>query len=311
MALTEFDFPSHNGRDRIKAWIYAPATTPRAIVHIVHGLGEHSRRYLRLITMMLDAGFVVCADDHVGHGATAMASGVWADSGENGLTAIVEDEVTLREHAVAAYPGLPYIVYGHSWGSMIARAYVARHPTELDGLVLGGVAAQMRGPEKIPVADVEAAIGDTDGTGVADEFIPTLFDGVVDRYADVRGPTDWVAADRGVVADHAVDPLNRFGVPMTLRFLRDFLALYAEANADDWAAMVPNDLPVLILAGDQDPVANYGEGAYHVANRLWDSGNRDVRTRVYPGFRHEVHNEPPIRDDVAAEIIGFVESHLD
>lgn len=301
MALTEFDFPSHNGRDAISAWIYAPATPPRAIVHLVHGLGEHSRRYLRLIGKLLDAGFVVCADDHVGHGATAMASGVWADSGADGLTAIVEDEGTLREQTLAAYPGLPYVLFGHSWGSMIARAYTARHPDHVDVLVLGGIAAQMRGPERISVADVVAAIGDTDGTGVADDFMPALF----------AGPTDWVAADRDVVADHAVDPLNRFGVPMTLRFLRDFLDLYAEANADDWAAKIPNDLPVLILAGDQDPVANYGEGAYHVANRLWDSGNRDVRTRVYTGYRHEVHNEPPIRDEVAAEIIGFVEAHLD
>src|SRR5579875_1231198 len=255
MALTEFDFPSHNGRDAIKAWIYAPATPPRAIIQIVHGLGEHSRRYLRLIGKLLDAGFVVCADDHVGHGATAMASGVWADSGENGLTAVVEDEATLREKTLAAYPGLPYVLYGHSWGSMIARAYTARHPGHVDVLVLGGIAAQMRGPERISVADVEAAIGDTDGTGVADDFMPALCEGTVARYDDVRGPTDWVAADRDVVADHAVDPLNRFGVPMTLRFLRDFLDLYAEANADDWAAKVPNDLPVLILAGDQDPVA--------------------------------------------------------
>ncbi len=311
MALTEFDFPSHNGRDQIKAWIYAPATTPRGIVQIIHGLGEHSRRYLRLISKLLDAGFVVCADDHIGHGATAMASGVWADSGDNGLAAIVEDEATLREKTLAAYPGLPYFVYGHSWGSMIARAYVGRHPSDVDGLVLGGVAAKMRGPEALPIADVEAAIGDTDGTGVAEEFIPALFEGVVDRYDDVRGPTDWVAADRGVVADHAVDPLNRFGVSMTLRFLRDFLALYAEVNDEAWATKVPNALPVLILAGDQDPVAGYGEGAYHVANQLWSSGNRDVRTRVYTGYRHEVHNEPPIRDDVAAEIIGFLERHLD
>lgn len=309
MALSEFDFPSRNDRDQIKAWIYAPAGAPRGIVQIVHGLGEHSRRYLRLISKLLDAGFVVCADDHIGHGATAMASGVWADSGSGGLTAIVADEVTLRERTLAAYPGLPFFLYGHSWGSMIARAYAARHPDDLDGLILGGVAAKMRGAEALPVSTVEAAIGDSDGTGVADEFVPALFDGVVERYDDVRGPTDWVAADRGVVADHAVDPLNRFGVSMTLRFLRDFLDLYAEANDDAWATKVPNELPVLILAGDQDPVAGYGEGAYHVANQLWSSGNRDVRTRVYTGYRHEVHNEPPIRDEVAAEIIGFLERH--
>lgn len=68
---------------------------------------------------------------------------------------------------------------------------------------------------------------------------------------------------------------------------------------------MPADLPVLILVGDQDPVAGYGSGAYTVGNRLIASGHEDVRVRVYPGFRHEVHNEPPIRDEVAAEIIGF------
>lgn len=69
-------------------------------------------------------------------------------------------------------------------------------------------------------------------------------------------------------------------------------------------------LPILIVAGEQDPVANYGEGAYHVANALWKHGSRDVRTVVYPGVRHEIHNEPPTRVAVEQEVIGFLEKHL-
>ena len=92
MALHEIRFPSANGRDQIHGWIYAPATTPRAIVQIAHGLGEHSRRYLHLISALLDAGFVVAADDHAGHGATAVESGVWDDTGENGAAVVVDDE---------------------------------------------------------------------------------------------------------------------------------------------------------------------------------------------------------------------------
>lgn len=81
MALHETPFTSINGRDEIQAWIYEPTTPARAIVQIVHGLGEHSRRYLHLITALLDVGFVVAADDHAGHGRTAMLSGVWQDAG--------------------------------------------------------------------------------------------------------------------------------------------------------------------------------------------------------------------------------------
>ena len=56
-----------------------------------------------------------------------------------------------------------------------------------------------------------------------------------------------------------------------------------------------------------DPVTNFGEGAFHVANRPVATGHPDVRTRVWDGFRHEVHNEPEIRDGVADEIVAFVE----
>ena len=84
---------------------------------------------------------------------------------------------------------------------------------------------------------------------------------------------------------------------MSLRFARSFCELYDLANAEDWMAPLPADLFVLILAGDQDPVAGFGEGAYRVANGLWDAGLRDIRTRVYTGVRHEVHNEGLIYKD--------------
>lgn len=109
-----------------------------------------------------------------------------------------------------------------------------------------------------------------------------------------------------MVADHAVDPLNNFGAPMSLRFVSDFAGIYDQVNDPAWYAAIPAGLPVLILAGDQDPVANYGEGALHVANQLWEAGHTDVETHVYPGVRHEVHNEPATRAEVEATLIDFV-----
>lgn len=310
MALEEIRFDSLNGRDHIHAWIWSPTVAPRAIVQIVHGLGEHCRRYRHLIVTLLEAGYVVAADDHAGHGATAMESGVWADAGERGLDALVEDEHTLYQAVTQRYPDLPYFVFGHSLGSMIARDYAARHVDGITGLLLCGVAAQMRGIEQVldrrALADAVAA----NPTGVADAFLPDVFAGFVDRYDEVRGPTDWVALDPDVVADHGRDPLNNFGAPLSLRFLKDFVDLYDLANGKQWADQMPADLPVLLLAGDQDPVANYGEGAYHVANLLWDAGLVDVRTRVFSGVRHEVHNEPATRAEVEDEIVVFVEKHL-
>lgn len=308
MALHEITFTSANGRDEIQAWIHRPVAEPRCIVHVVHGLGEHSRRYLHLIGTLLDAGCVVVAGDHAGHGRTAMQSGVWADAGERSDDVVVADELTLQARAREVFPALPYVVYGHSWGSMIARAMATQTQTRLAGLVLGGIAAQIRGIERtLDRSALAAAVAAAPEQAAPDALVQQVFDGFVERFGDDPGPTDWVAADALVVADHARDEFNNFGAPMSARFLQGFVDLYDRANADDWYAQVPADLPVLILAGDQDPVANYGEGAYHVANRLVASGHPDVRTRVWPGLRHEVHNEPESRADAEGEIVAFVD----
>ncbi|WP_402839879.1 alpha/beta fold hydrolase [Microbacterium sp. GXS0129] len=305
MALKEIEFPSRNGRDTIHAWVYEPTVPARAVVQLVHGLGEHSRRYIRLIAKLLDEGFVVAADDHAGHGKTAMTSGIWADAGDDAGAVVVADEQTLRARVRDLYPNLPYVVFGHSWGSMIARGLAGESSTEIDGLILGGIAAQMEGLES--QLDRAALAAEPDATAFADAYIGDVFSGFVSRFGPDAGPTAWVARNVDVVRDHLADPLNNFGAPMTVRFLRGFVDLYDRANGDDWYTSVRSDLPILILAGDQDPVANYGEGAYHVANRLIRTGHPDVQAHVYPGFRHEVHNEPEIRDEVAGEIIDFVE----
>ena len=147
MALHEITLPSANGRDEIQAWLHVPAAAPRGIVQIVHGLGEHSRRYLHVISALVDEGFAVLAGDHAGHGATAMRSGIWADAGDEAARVVVEDELALQARAREILPGLPHVLYGHSWGSMIARVVATAPQAQLAGLVLGGIAAQMRGIE--------------------------------------------------------------------------------------------------------------------------------------------------------------------
>ena len=311
MALQELTFTSANGRDTIQGWVYEPVGRAIAVVQVVHGLGEHSRRYLHLVSSLLDAGFVVVAGDHAGHGRTAMESGVWADAGDGAADVVVADALRLQSEArdlLADRSDLPWVVYGHSWGSLIARAMASEPETRLSGLVLGGIAAQMHGLER--VLDRSALAGLASGDAAAEpaptHLVGQLFDGFLERFGPGAGPTAWVALDADVVADHGRDPFNNFGAPLSARFLQGFVDLYDRVNGDGWYATVPAGLPVLILAGDQDPVTNYGEGAYHVANRLVASGHPDVRTRVFPGVRHEVHNEPTTRAEVEREITEFV-----
>jgi alpha-beta hydrolase superfamily lysophospholipase len=309
MALREVTFPSYNDRDTVKAWVYIPIRKPRGIVQVIHGLGEHSRRYLHIILKLNEAGFVVCADDHVGHGKTAADSNTWGDYGSRGYTTTTEDEKALHDLAAQSYPGLPYIMFGHSWGSMIARNFAARHGGLLAGLVICGTCGMM--DTIAPVVEELRALVTAGRGGERDpQFLGRIFAGWTSRYEDTAGPNDWISADPGVVADHAADPFNNLYSAPTNQANYDLAELVAAITGPQWAEKVPRDLPIYNIAGDQDPVGNYGEGVYAVSNWLANTGHRRVTTKLYSGHRHEIHNDRDIREEVTDGIIAFINGVL-
>jgi alpha-beta hydrolase superfamily lysophospholipase len=309
MSVREISFASYNGRDAIQGWIYTPILKPRAIVQIVHGLKEHSRRYMHMIHRMLDAGFVVCADDHAAHGKTAADSDTWGDSGDKGWLTAIEDEHTLRKIAEDAFPGLPFVIFGHSWGSMITRAYTALHGGGVTAAIYCGVVARQKGMGS-QHPQLKAAIEAGKGGEPCSEFVGAISPSIAYRYENAADPNAWLAVDPDVIADYESDPFNNLNHPPTNQFWYDFIELYHFIESEDWAAKVPKDLPIYLIAGDQDPVGNFGEGVYHTANSLWDTGHRFVKTRVYSGFRHQIHNEPAIRNEVADGVVAFIDKAL-
>jgi alpha-beta hydrolase superfamily lysophospholipase len=311
MAIKELDFPSYNGRDKIKAWVYTPIRKPKAIVQVVHGLGEHSRRYLHLILKLNEAGFVVSAGDHVGHGKTAGDSDTWGDYGSKGYLTTIEDEKSLHDIVTKAYPGLPFVLFGHSWGSMIARCFAARYGALLKGLALCGTCGAMD-----TIASVEKELKTLVDTGRGSErdpqFLGRMFAGWTSRYENPKGPNDWISGDPDVIADHAADPFNNpfntlLNIP-TNQSNYDLVELVNSITGVHWAEKVPKELPVYSISGDQDPVGNYGVGVYAVSNWLAAAGHKQVTTKLYSGHRHEIHNDRDIREEVTDGIIAFIKS---
>ena len=209
----------------------------------------------------------------------------------------------LHDIAVKDYPGLPYFVFGHSWGSMLGRAYAALYGDDLKGLMLCGVVSQFKGCE-IELHDpaIKAAVTADPYQPVGDWFGKVFLD-MTARIENPNGPSDWIACNPDIVADHAGDMFNGFDV--TLELVWDLVELYGFIERREWAEMVPSSLPVYLISGDCDPCGNYGEGLYHVANLLAESGNK-VSVKAYSGYRHEIHNELELRDEVEAGLVGFV-----
>ncbi|MBR5319773.1 MAG: alpha/beta fold hydrolase [Peptococcaceae bacterium] len=307
MSIKEISFASANGRDTIKAWAYSPLEEPKGVIQLIHGYGEHSRRYLHMIGKFNQAGFVVYADDHLGHGKTGYDGGTLGDPHSGGYMTYLKDEKQLHDIAKQDYPNIPYFVFGHSWGSMLARAYAAHYGDDIAGLLLCGICSQWKGCELAYENEEFHAAYKADPYQPAGEWFGKVFSGMTDRIEHPNSPSDWIANDPRIVADHAGDMFNTFDTTIELPW--DFVQLYHFIESDEWAPMVPPNIPVYLIAGDQDPCGNYGEGLYHVANLLANSGNK-TQVKAYSGYRHEIHNELDIRDEVEDGLIQFMDDVL-
>lgn len=307
--LHEVSFLSYNERDYVQGWIYVPAAKPKGIVQLIHGFGEHSRRYIHMISAFLDAGYIVSADDHVGHGKTAMVSGIWGDWGDKGFHTMMEDEHTLHNLVCEKYPDLPYFLFGHSMGSFITRDYMAHYGSELAGATICGTTGIFRGAREAQKA-LEKVVAEGHGEESDPAFSAGLLGWMCERCGEVSIGNEWICADPYVQKDHAEDPFDAFTKPTSNRALLYFTQMMTSIEGTDWASQIPKELPIYNIGGDQDPVGEYGKGIYEVSNWLCETGHA-VRTEVYSGYRHEIHNYSTIKDYVEQGIIDFMDDVLE
>lgn len=302
--LHEVSFASYNGRDEVYGWIYVPACEPEGIIQLVHGFGEHSRRYLHMIVAFMDAGFIVTANDHVGHGKTAVENNTWGNWGDTGCHTMMEDEHSFKQLVCEKYPDLPYYMYGHSMGSAIARDFAAKYGNELSGLIICGTLGLFRNTDVV-AAKLEQAIAEGKGHESDPAYVDELMGWMLERCEGASIGNEWICHDAHVQKDHAEDPFDAFTKPAHNLAIYDFIGMMKVIEGEEWAAKVPTGLPIYNIAGDQDPVGEYAEGVYMVSNWLAKTGH-DVTTMVYPGYRHEIHNYDDLKCEVEEGIIDFI-----
>lgn len=307
--LHEITYPSFNERDKIYAWVYVPAAKPKGVIQLVHGFGEHARRYLHMISAFVEQDYIVCADDHVGHGKTAVENDSWGDWGDKGFETMVEDEKKLHDEVVKLYPDVPYFMFGHSMGSIITRQYMAKYGSDLTAATLCGTCGLFPG-----LRDDIKLLEQAEAAGLGDQADPEagakLLGWMFARTGEPTIGNEWICHDPYVQKDHAQDPFNAFTKPTPNRTYLYFLQMIEDVDSVEWAEKVPKELPIYSIAGDQDPFGYYGEGVMRVSNWLTDTGH-DVTTKLYSGKRHEIHNYREIRDEVEEGITDFFDACLE
>lgn len=255
----------------------AAGDEPHAIVQIAHGVGEHSLRYDAFARVLAANGFAVYANDHRGHGETGRQQyngdlSQLGRLGAGGLRATEQGILALTALARERHPGLPVIMFAHSWGSLMVQRILNRE-APFDAVVLSGSA--YRTPRAMESGPLNKR---WDGAG-ASGF-------------------EWLSRDPATAQAFLADPLC-FAANIPKLF-----GLAEAAKLFGTPAKEVANVPMLIVSGGQDPLSR-GDGLARLAQAYRARGLRDVTLRIFPDARHELLNEVN-RDEAIAEIVTWM-----
>lgn len=262
--------------------VYEAQGDARGVVQVLHGVGEHAGRYGALIGALTAAGFHVYADDHRGHGRTGIRQ--WGGPaklgrlGKGGMRAAAAACWHLTEIIRGERPGLPLVLFGHSWGSFLSQMIFNQHPEAYDAVILSG--STYRTPRHMNALPLNARWAGPDADGL-----------------------EWLSRDPAVWQEFHDDPLTTETPLLQLFGPIEAARMYGRPRRG-----LP-DVPVLLLVGRDDPVGGQ-KGVHKLADAYRNrSGLTDVTTLVYPDSRHEILNDLQ-QDQVRGDILTWLDARV-
>lgn len=260
--------------------LYAQAWRPdgeaRAVVCLVHGLGEHSGRYAHVGQALCDAGYALLACDLRGHGKTPGPRGHVPS-----LDAGMDDITLLLDEGARRFAGLPRFLYGHSLGATLALNYALRRKPQIAGVIATGPVLKMLQPV--------AAGKLLTGKFLARALPVFRMGNDLDRTGLSRDPE--------VVRRYVEDPLVHDRVSARLGIDLIESGEWALEHAAEFA------LPLLLMHGTADRIT-WAECSRQFASKV----KGDCTFRLWQGFYHELHNEPE-QKEVLDFVIGWLQAH--
>jgi alpha-beta hydrolase superfamily lysophospholipase len=263
-----------------------PVASPKAVIQIAHGLGEHARRYDEMAAVLNRAGFSVYADDHRGHGQTGLGQieskqiKRLGNLGPGGMDAAYKQVADFTTLIKKENPGEPLVLLGHSWGSFIAQKIINKKSEMYDAVILSGSALTMPG---------YIATGD--------------FNKVWKKLPGSTG-YEWLSRDVEVQKKFVADPLTFLAAAMQVLGVKNSLKMFGKPSK-----AVRSDLPILVQVGEADPIGGeYSNKALVDAYRK-NSGTQDIELFVYHDARHEIYNELN-KDEIIADLISWINTRI-
>lgn len=252
--------------------------TPKAVVLLVHGLGEHAGRYEHVAKAFTDHGYALVGFDHPGHGKSEGVRGHIASY------ATVTDFITrLLSEMAGSYPGLPQFLYGHSMGGNIGLYYLLTCHPQLAGAIITSPGLGTADP----VPAWKTLMGK-----VLYNVLPAM---QMDNGLLLSG----LAHDAAVIQAYKADPLvhGKISVRLGIEMLSNGKEIVAHA------AQFP-PIPLLLMQGSADPIVSP-----QVTDQFAKAFRGDLTYKVWDGLYHELHNEPQ-QTAVIATMVDWLDAHV-
>ena len=303
---TDFWYDS-KGAGKIHACRWTPEGQPKAVVQIVHGIAEFVERYDDFANFLTDHDIAVVGEDHMGHGQSINGDGIQGYFHGGWFTAI-EDTMQLMRDTMEAYPGVPYILFGHSMGSFMARTILGKYPASgIHAAIICGTGWQPSFALPALIKVVEGICKKTGETNPNETLQGMVFGSYNKKVEHPRTPFDWLTRDAKIVDDYIAHPLCGFTASCGL--LREMLKGIHYIQQKNNLAAMNKDLPVFFIAGGDDPVGPYGKGVQKCADTFVSVGMTDVKTKIYPLCRHEILNEIN-KEEVYEDVLRWIQTKL-
>lgn len=261
---------------------------PKGIVQICHGMSEHKERYIPFMKYLYDHGYASIIHDHRGHGKSVLSVDDIGYLYDGGHKALVEDVYAVNQFIHEKYPNLPVVLFGHSMGSLVVRAFTKEKDDTIDGLIVCG------SPSENKLAAVGKSLSKiimkTKGGKYHSNLIHEMAFGSYNKgIKRARSKNSWLCTDPTVVEKYDKDELCGF-VFTANGFYNLFDMMQYVYNKTGWKK-TNEKLPIHFIAGSNDPCITSQKLFSDAVNFMRGIGYKSVTSKLYPKMRHEILNE--------------------
>lgn len=306
--MNDIFYPSHDGVTQIHACIWRPEGEIKGVVQIIHGMAEYAERYTPFARFLSSHGYLVCAEDHLGHGKSVVDETKLGYFNKQRSARIIIDDIRSLHLAVKKQAeGKPYFFLGHSMGSFFCRKYISLFGGELSGAVIMGTGFKSPLTLNFALAAVRLNALFCGWEHRSKLLTKLAFGSYNKKFKPARTSDDWLSVDKANVDGYRDDPLC--GFTFTNNAYSVMFGLIKDVCSHKTISQVPKTLPVYFVAGGDDPVGNYGKGVVKAKKKFEAASVENVSLTLYEGARHEILNDF-CKDDVRRDILSFLQKNV-